>query len=156
MELFVAIRGIRTCLRRQVIIRKLALYFIIMGRFFTWTYWFNLRPQPIGFRTEVYFLIFCALLVALYIFLKVRRKKGLDSRLYRSLADFSLTNAIIAFLLVFSNWQMIPIVIMKLWLAVWLAEMGFWVGLMLKRLNRTKSRREEIERQKALKKYIPQ
>lgn len=126
-----------------------------MGRFFTWTYWFNLRPQPIGFRTEVYFLIFCVLLVALYVFLKIKRKKGLDSRLYRSLADFSLTNAIIALLLVFANWQLIPVVIMKMWLAVWLGEMGFWAYLMLSRVKKTKSRREELEQQKILKKYIP-
>lgn len=126
-----------------------------MGRFLTWTYWFNLRPQPIGFRTEVYFLIFCALLIALYVFLKIKRKKGFDSRLYRSLADFSLTNAIIAFLLVFANWQMIPVVIMKLWLLVWLGEMGFWAYLMLSRVKRSKSRREEVARQKDLKRYIP-
>jgi uncharacterized membrane protein len=126
-----------------------------MGRFFTWTYWFNLRPQPIGFRTEVYFLIFCALLAALYVWLKIKRKKGLDSKLYRSLADFSLTNAIIAALLVFANWQMIPVVIMKMWLAVWLAEMVFWAYLMLSRIQKTKSRREELEQQKILKKYIP-
>ena len=128
-----------------------------MGRFFTSTYWFNLRPQPIGFRTEVYFLIFCALLIALYVWLKIKRKKEkkFHSRLYRSLADFSLTNAIIAFVLVFANWQMIPIVIMKLWLGVWLAEMIFWSYLMFSRLKKTKGRKEELEQQKVLKKYLP-
>ncbi len=128
-----------------------------MDRFFTSTYWFNLRPQPIGFRTEVYFLIFCAMLLALYIFLKIKRKKDkkFNSRLYRSLADFSLTNAIIAFVLVFANWQMIPVVIMKLWLGVWLAGMLFWLYLMFNRLQKTKSRKEEIEQQKIFKKYLP-
>lgn len=128
-----------------------------MGRFFTSTYWFNLRPQPIGFKTEVYFLIFCALLVALYVFIKVKRKKDkkFNSRLYRSLADFSLTNSIIAFLLVFANWQMIPIVITKIWLVVWLAEMVFWCWLMFNRLQKTKGRKEDLEQQKVIKKYIP-
>jgi uncharacterized membrane protein len=128
-----------------------------MDRFFRLTYWFNLRPQPIGLHTEVYFLIFCAVLIALYIFIKVKRKKEkkFSSRLYRSLADFSLTNAIVAFLLVFANWQMIPIVIMKLWLGVWLAEMIFWGWLMFSRLQKTKDRKEDLEQQKVIKKYIP-
>jgi len=126
-----------------------------MGRFSTATYWFNLRPQPIGLHTEVSFLIFCVLLIALYVFLRIKRKKGLKARIYRSLSSFSLVNAIIAFLLVFANWQMIPIVIMKLWLGVWLVEMLFWGYLMFTRLKKTKDRKEAIEQQKILKKYIP-
>jgi len=126
-----------------------------MNNLFSLTFWFNLRPAPFGHYSKLAMATFIILLVAFFVYLKIMKDRGYKSRMWSNLADFTLTNLILACILMFFSLELVPFFSAKFWLLLWLAEIITWLTLIFKRIKSSKAKKEELEKEKIIKKYLP-
>jgi len=129
-----------------------------MNNLLSLKFWFNTRP---GALTPIYhssFIIFIALLVVLFIvliFIKSRNKNNLYKNFWNSLSSFLLTNTGIGLLLLFFEYEAIPLLSSRFWFLLWGLSMITWLTFILKKLKFIPEKRKKIEEQRQFKKYIP-
>jgi len=129
-----------------------------MGSIFSWSFWFNFRPEPLSALSQNLILAFAILMVAMFVFTKIiisRQPKTIYYKFWLKLANFGVTNAIFGFLFWFLSYEMVPILSAKFLLGIWGIIMIIWIVMLLKRLKKIPERRAEIEKEKEFKKYIP-
>ena len=129
-----------------------------MKYFFTIAYWFNLRPESLtvqGLRNFFVFIIILAIFTSIFAILKSRYKRGLFSRIWKKLYFFNLANLVIGIFLLFFVYESIPFLSARFWLLAWWLSMIVWIFFIIKELMKIPKIREELEKEKEFKKYIP-
>lgn len=126
-----------------------------MSHLFSLAYWFNLRPAPFGPATKIAMAIFVILLAALFTFLKIMKGRGFNNKMWLSVADFSFTNILLAGIFLFFSLEVVPVFSARFWLIIWLAEMIFWLILIIKMVKKAKTRQTNETKELAMKKYLP-
>jgi hypothetical protein len=125
--------------------------------FLNYKYWLNMRPTSLAGGAQKYFIILVVLLFILTIifsFLKARNK-NLYSRLLRKLYTFFLSNFIIGLFLLFFTYEMVPFLSSRFWFLLWGAGIIFWLYFIVKEFIRVPKIKQELEKEKEFKKYIP-
>ncbi len=124
---------------------------------FSLSFWFNLRPGLLSPATKTVFLAFLAVIAvcAVVFFILKKNPKNPQAKLWNSLYGFSLSNFIIGLALWFLNYELVPFLSARFWFLLWLISMIVWAGLIFKGLFCKLKRKEEAEKEKAFKKYLP-
>jgi hypothetical protein len=125
--------------------------------FLNYKYWLNLRPESLEGGAQKYFTILVILffvLTLVFSFLK-SRNKNLYSRVLRKLYTFFLTNFIIGLLLLFFTYETVPFLSSRFWFLLWAAGIIFWLYFIVKEVVRVPKIKQELEKEKEFKKYIP-
>ena len=121
------------------------------------SYWFNSRPEPFTALGQSILIIAIALFSVLAIIAWVYYKKKLPiyHKLWSSLLTFGLTNAIIGLAWTFFNYQMIPILMSKIWYLLWFIGVIIWIIFLALKIKRIPTRKQELAKEKEFKKYLP-
>ncbi|MFH0840752.1 MAG: hypothetical protein V1865_02105 [bacterium] len=129
-----------------------------MNNLLTLSFWFNSRPEPLTALFQNLILVFAILMIALFILTKIitnRKPKTIYHKVWLKLATFSLSNAILGFLLWFFSYEMVPVLSAKFLLGLWGIGIIVWIILIIKQIKKIPQRREQIAKEKEFKKYIP-
>ena len=129
-----------------------------MKNLLSYQYWFNFRPQsfpPLIQTTLVVMTIVLFILTLVFLYLKSRLKKSLFFQLWLSLYYFCLTNTIIALVLLFFNYEMLPFLSARFWFILWAAVIIVWLFFVGKRVIIIPAKRVQLEKEKLFKKYLP-
>ncbi|OGF24220.1 hypothetical protein A3H66_02200 [Candidatus Falkowbacteria bacterium RIFCSPLOWO2_02_FULL_45_21] len=86
---------------------------------------------------------------------KKRWAKSLYAAVWRVLYYFFLTNAIIGLILLFFNYEMVPFLSARFWFLFWGAGMIVWLFFIYKIIIKIPHKKEQLEKEKEFKKYIP-
>jgi amino acid transporter len=109
---------------------------------------------PIYQKALVIFIV--VLVVAAVIFSFIRKKrKGLYSKVWRVLRGFSLSNAIVGLIILFFNYEMVPLLSARFWFVLWGIEMIVWLFFILRMAREIPKKKEQLEKEREFKKYIP-
>ncbi len=127
-----------------------------MKNLLTLRYWFNPSPGPLVIQK--YFIFFIVLLFAaslLTAFLKKYYRKTLYRRFWQKLHSFFYTNTIIALLLLFFTYELIPFLSSRFWFIIWALSMAIWLFFIDKEIRRIPQLKEQLKKEEEYKKYIP-
>lgn len=127
-----------------------------MKNLLTWHFWFNLRPEPLVSYAQKSFIALFFILIILSILTALLKKR---SSIYRGflkrLYNFCLSNSLIALILLFCNYEVIPFFSARFWLGLWAIMMLIWLGFILKSLSKIGLQKKQLEQERELKKYLP-
>ncbi|MEI6378031.1 MAG: hypothetical protein WCO55_00060 [Candidatus Falkowbacteria bacterium] len=123
-------------------------------------YWLNPRPASLpAYGLIGLFGLGIALLAASYFGVKKLKNKpgeGGYGRWWKKLEYFLAVNGIIALILSFVSYQLIPYLAARFWLLMWLLEIIIWIILLLKNRLKIKKRIAGIDPNLQIKdKYLP-
>lgn len=121
------------------------------------SYWFNTRPEPFGGWLQIAFIILTLIFVAGSVasYLKNRQRELVYHKLWGNLFNYCLTNAILGLFLVFFNYEMVPVLMSKIWYAVWLVIILVWGYFIIRLARKLPQRKAELQKQKEFAKYLP-
>ena len=128
-----------------------------MHNFFSLKYWFDLRPEALANTGQRYFLSFIIVLLGLTItsgILKAKQK-SLYNKIWKKFNSFFLTNFIISLLLLFFTYEMVPFLSARFWFLLWGLSILVWIFFIGKEFIKIPKIKQEIEKEKEYKKYIP-
>ncbi len=127
-----------------------------MTNLLDWNFWFKLNPGPLLKTNQSIFIGLIIFLLAAGIFvLIIKRKSGIYRGFFNRLYSFFLSNAVIASIIFFFNFELIPFFSARFWLAAWFIIMLAWLIFILRRLKFIPRIKKEQEQEKELKKYLP-
>jgi len=121
------------------------------------SFWFTMRPNDLPFmaiKVMAAFLLFLVVL-AFFTFLIKKRQRGPWQKVWQSLNSFAVSNIIAGIFLLFFGYERLPFLAMRIWLLVWALTIILWLVLVFKKAIKIKVVKEEIEKEKEFKKYIP-
>ncbi len=119
-------------------------------------FWFNTRPGALIPSMQKGFIAFLGLLVVVFVvFLILQKKKTIYRNLFRKLGSFSISNAILGAIILFFIYESVPFLSARFWILLWVIGMIVWLYFILKRIKEIPKRKEELEKEKEFKKYIP-
>jgi len=121
-------------------------------------FWFNARPQPVGFYGQQVLWAIIAILIIISIIIAIRAYKEswhIYKKSFDKLKTFCLTNSLISLYLLFVHDQLIPVLRARYWYIIWVIIAGVWLTAIIKDFRRRIARRGEISHNAELKKYIP-
>jgi len=127
-----------------------------MSNLLTLTYWFNLQPEPL-IRSAWLILAYGvgAMFLAAIIFAILKIRPGIFRGLFKRLYAFSLTNTILGLLALFLDYESVPFLSARFWLALWVIIMIIWLVFILRGLRLIPKRRQELLEQQEKNKYLP-
>lgn len=129
-----------------------------MHDFLNWRYWLNTRPGSLEPVSEKIFIGFLVLLFATS-FLMFIFKKNYQKSSYRKTIEkiktFALTNLIIGAFLAFFTYEIVPYLSMRILILLWIISMIVWAVFIARTFTIIPKIKEEKEREKEFKKYIP-
>lgn len=131
---------------------------IFMDNLFSLKFWFNLRPASLSPTFQNIFTGFVVVLIMATVaagLIKKGNKKQLYGRFWSALYSFCLTNAIVGLILWFFNYEQVPFLSARFWFLLWAAEMIIWAAFIVKILLVVPKLKEQAEKEKEFKKYIP-
>ena len=129
-----------------------------MSNLLSSSFWFKLRPGillPASQKIFIGLLIALAVISIILFFVKKKNKKNLYTHFWESAYSFAIINFSIGLLLWFFNNETIPFLSARFWFLFWGVEMAVWAIFMIKNLTGIPKIREQIEKNKEFKKYIP-
>ncbi len=100
-------------------------------------------------------IIVSTVLTLFFWFIKRKVKVNLYSRFWNGLYSFSLTNASVGLVIWFFNYEMVPFLSARFWFLIWGIEIVVWAVFLMKVLTRIPKIKEQVEKEKEFKKYIP-
>lgn len=121
-------------------------------------FWFNLRPIPLLPFYNKALIAFTGLLLVLAIisfFIKKQYKKSAYRRATESIFSLTTTNFFLGLLILFFNYERIPLMSARFWLILWVIEMAIWIYFIVKGIKTLPQKQEETQREKEYKKYLP-
>lgn len=127
-----------------------------MSNLLTAKYWFSVNPgalMPSAFNILIGVTVFFFLASVVFLFLK--KKKSLYRGVFTSSYNLSITGFIIGLVFLFFHYENLPFFTARFWLAIWVIIMAVWFFYIIKKVRRIPERKEEIEKEKELKKYLP-
>ncbi len=129
-----------------------------MGNFLKLDFWFGLRPGAFIGSSLRLILGFIALLIILTIIASIGRKKwskSLYAGFWQNLYYFLFTNSVIGLVLTFFNYEMVPFLSARFWFLLWAAGMVVWLFFIYKIIIKIPQKKQQLEKEKEFKKYIP-
>jgi len=128
-----------------------------MNELLTLGYWFNSRPAPFGNfgQTLLIAAIVVFLIGSLISWRFYKRQMPVYHKVWQSLFSFCIANVIVALFWAFFDYQMIPILMSKIWYLLWLIEALIWFIMILIRIKKIPQRKQELTKQQEFNKYIP-
>lgn len=120
-------------------------------------FWFAMRPGillPVYSKALVVFIVLLAVSALVFPFLG-KRGENAYNKIWRGLSGFSLSNVIIGLIILFFNYEMIPLLSSRFWFLIWGAEMAIWLFFITRAAQEIPKRKKRIEEEKKFKKYIP-
>ena len=128
-----------------------------MSNLFKPSFWFNIRPDallPVFEKGLIAFIVILAILFGIFKFLK-KIKKGAYTKIYEALASLFFTNTLIGIFLYFFAYEMVPLLSARFWFLIWGIEMAVWMFFIIRKLIEIPKIKEQIQKEKEFKKYIP-
>lgn len=122
------------------------------------SFWFNIRPIPLLPIYNKAFTGFVILLGVLFIasfFIKKAYKKSLYGKVLEDIYSFLFSNFGIGLILLFFNYEMIPLLSARFWFILWALEMGLWIYMIVRDAKKIPARKEQFDKEKEFKKYLP-
>jgi hypothetical protein len=120
------------------------------------SFWFNLRPGPLVSQNYLIAVIVVFIIIgAAFFFLKRAQYKSANRIFWESLYSFGLYNAMIGLALLFFTYELVPFLSSRFWFLLWVIGLGLWIFLLVKKFVAIKSRKEQLEKEKEYRKYIP-
>lgn len=122
------------------------------------SFWFNLKPTPLlpmYNKALTGFVILLGLSLIASFFIKRVYQKNLYSKVFEEIYSFLYTNFGIGLILLFFNYEMIPLLSSRFWFILWAIEMGIWIYLIVRAAKKIPARKEQFEKEKEFKKYLP-
>lgn len=127
-----------------------------MSTLFTLTFWFNLRPGSMGTTPRNIFLGFIILLVSLAVYTFIaKRKKSVYRSLFANIYNFSISNVIIALMLLFFNYEIVPFFSAYFWYLIWAIVMICWAVNIALKVKKTILKKKDQTEVDEIKKYLP-
>lgn len=129
-----------------------------MKNLLTLKFWFSTRPGDLSMQGQTGLLVFAIILAALGFYAWWWRKqngKSLYRKIYGRVSTFGFTNLAINLLLLFFEYEAVPILSMRFWPLVWVISMIAWAWHISKDVQRIPLIQSQIAEEKKLKKYIP-
>lgn len=127
-----------------------------MQNLLTWSYWFNLRPEPFLPHIMQIFFGFLVLLFLLSIFTAIKQsRKSLYRHFWKKAYMFSLSNLVIGVILFFFNYESAAFLASRFWVGIWLIIMILWILPIIKSLRLVPVKKKQREQEQEFKKYIP-
>ncbi len=119
-------------------------------------FWFNLRPgsMPANYKNFLIGLVI-VLIVSSVIFFVLKKRKGFYKKALITLYDFSISNAFIALLLLFFNYELVPFFSARFWFLIWLISSILWLFYILKALKQIPKKIKQSVVKDEIKKYLP-
>lgn len=134
------------------------LNYFFMNNLLSLKFWFKLRPGlflPIFQKALIGLVIGLAVLAVVFNLLGKKNKNGLYVKVWNNLYSFSLTNAFIFLLLLFFNYELVPFLSARFWYLLVGLEMAIWIFFIAKAIFLIPKKKEQYEKDKEYKKYIP-
>lgn len=120
------------------------------------SYWFNLIPGPLGKNGETAFVALIVLFLVVSVLTILLKKKGsIYKKTFTRLYNFSISNFIIAIILLFFRYEVVPFLSARFWLGLWFISTIIWLYVISLPIKDLKERKEEEKRKKEIDKYIP-
>lgn len=122
------------------------------------SFWFNLKPIPLLPIYDKAFTVLVVLLGLLLIasfFIKKAYRKNIYGKVLEEAYSFMLTNFGIGLILLFFNYESVPLLSARFWFILWAIEMGVWIYLIIRDVKKIPARKEQFEKEKEYQKYIP-
>lgn len=129
-----------------------------MTNLLTLKFWFSVRPGDLSAQGQFGLVIFAAILLSVGFYSWWWRKqntKSLYRKAYGRAMTFGFTNLAINLLLLFFEYEAVPVLSMRFWPLVWLIAMIIWAWLISKDVQKIPQIQSQIAEQQKLKKYIP-
>lgn len=129
-----------------------------MQNLLSFAYWFNPRPEPLQWEGQQ-FLSYLALILIVLGLASIMGAISLPKRhakIQSNLTTFIFTNALIALVIIFVNYELTPYLRARFWYIIWVIVVIIWLWQLIKQIiNAQKPRLEDSARQKEIKKYLP-
>lgn len=130
-----------------------------MDKYLSANYWFNARPEPLSGISMNIMLGIAALFLLIGIIgvIGLMKKYGVSRKKNSQLISFVFTNAILALAFAFFNYEIIPYFRARILYVIWAIIMIIWLWRILfpKHQNPHHTVTVESEREKEIKKYLP-
>lgn len=124
--------------------------------YLSWLYWFNSRPEPLNKQSLNIILLIAVILVIIGLagYIGSLYRLHIPNRIVKKLTTFSFTNAFIALLIAFLNYELIPYLRARVIYIIWAIIVIAWILYIFplkrkKKVNINNSREDEIKR------YLP-
>ncbi len=120
-------------------------------------FWFTMRPPmllPIYLKALIFFIVVLGISIFVFSFL-TKRKKSIYNRILRKLSNFCLGNVVIGLIILFFSYEMVPLLSSRFWFLIWGIEMAVWLFFIFRITREIPKKKEEMEKDKEFKKYIP-
>lgn len=121
-------------------------------------YWFKMNPGellPIYEKALILFLVISIVSLPVLAIIKKSGKYSLYNKIWKSLQSFSINNIIFGGLLLFFTNEMVPLLSSRFWFLIWGIEMLVWIYFVIKKLREIPAKKNQLEKEKEYKKYIP-
>lgn len=121
-------------------------------------YWFGVRPGDLMPQAQIAFIIICVVLLCLAFYAwqwKKNNPKNLYRKVFLRIETFAITNFLIGLVLLFFEYEAVPILSMRFWALLWLVSMGVWKWFIYKDYQNVPIIKQQIAESQKLKKYIP-
>jgi len=122
------------------------------------SFWFNLKPIPLLPTYDKVFtglVVLLGLLLITSFFIKKAYRKNIYGKVLEEAYSFMLTNFGIGLILLFFNYESVPLLSARFWFILWAIEMGIWIYLIIRDVKKIPARKEQFEKEKEYQKYIP-
>lgn len=122
------------------------------------SFWFSLRPIPLLPTYDKIFTGFVVLLGLSLIasfFIKKAYQKNIYSRIFNEAYSFFFTNFGLGLLLLFFNYEAVPLLSARFWFILWAIEMGIWGYLIAVSAKEIPDKKEQFKKEKEYNKYLP-
>lgn len=120
-------------------------------------FWFKMNPGALAPTSKYVFIaLIFTFFIAIFIFWFLKRKKiALHKKLWQKLFSFSFSNFVVALLLYFFAYELIPFFSSRFWFLVWFIGMGIRLFFICKDLKNIPEMKKQLEAEREFNKYIP-
>lgn len=124
--------------------------------YLSWLYWFNSRPEPLtkqGLNT-ILLITFILFVIGLAGYIGTLSRLKIPNRIVNKLITFCFTNAFIALLIAFLNYELIPYLRAHVIYIIWGIIVLVWIYKIFP-LKRKRAINNNSSRENEIKKYLP-
>lgn len=120
------------------------------------SYWFELIPGPLGNSGKNAFIALILLfLLASVLTILLKKKGSIYKKTLIRLYNFSISNFVIALVLLFLRYEVVPFLSARFWLGIWFISSIIWLYYISLPIKDLRERKDEEKKKQELKKYIP-
>lgn len=127
-----------------------------MSSLLTFAFWFNLRPGSMSGLSRNILIGFIILLIVAAVLLFIAKvKKGAYRNIFASFYNFCIFNALIALMLLFFNYELVPFFSAHFWFLLWAIIIIWWIIALVIKIKKVMMKKKEQTTVDEIKKYLP-